>query len=252
MWVKGRYQAREATNAGDLAACQRLRHLCFVERAGGAPRPGGLDSDDFDAACRHVMIEEQRGGRLVACFRLLPLQSGAEIGLSYSAQFYDLSALAAFEGPMMELGRFCLTPELNAAEAADVLRIAWGAMTCIVETEGAEMLFGCSSFAGTDSEAYLDAFTMLGERHLAPRRFLPRIKAPSVYPFAEILRRRVPDRRRGRLGLPPLLKTYLAMGGWVSDHAVVDHDMNTLHVFTGLEIGAIPAARVKALRAVAG
>ena len=52
--------------------------------------------------------------------------------------------------------------------------------------------------------------------------------------------------------MPPLLRSYPAMGGWVSDHAVVDRDLNTLHVFTGLEIAAIPPARVKALRAVAG
>ena len=50
--------------------------------------------------------------------------------------------------------------------------------------------------------------------------------------------------------LPALLKTYLSMGGWVSDHAVVDVQMNTLHVFTGLEIAAIPPARAKALRAI--
>ena len=42
------------------------------------------------------------------------------------------------------------------------------------------------------------------------------------------------------------------MGGWVSDHAVVDEKMNTLHVFTGVEIGAIPAARKRLLRAVSG
>jgi len=42
------------------------------------------------------------------------------------------------------------------------------------------------------------------------------------------------------------------MGGWVSDHAVVDNDMNTLHVFTGVEIGAIPPARKRLLRQVAG
>ncbi len=42
------------------------------------------------------------------------------------------------------------------------------------------------------------------------------------------------------------------MGGWVSDHAVVDQQMNTLHVFTGVEIGAIPPARKRLLRAVAG
>ena len=51
--------------------------------------------------------------------------------------------------------------------------------------------------------------------------------------------------------MPPLLRSYLTMGGWVSDHAVVDRDLNTLHVFTGLEIASIPAARAKALRASA-
>ena len=50
----------------------------------------------------------------------------------------------------------------------------------------------------------------------------------------------------------PLLRTYLVMGGWVSDHAVVDRDLNTLHVFTGLEIRAIPPARARLLRATAG
>jgi L-ornithine Nalpha-acyltransferase len=54
------------------------------------------------------------------------------------------------------------------------------------------------------------------------------------------------------LTMPPLLRSYLAMGGWVSDHAVVDRDLNTLHVFTGLEIRAIPEARARRLlRAVA-
>ena len=42
------------------------------------------------------------------------------------------------------------------------------------------------------------------------------------------------------------------MGGWVSDHAVGDQHMNALHLFTGLEIGAIPAERKRLLHAVAG
>ena len=113
------------------------------------------------------------------------------------------------------------------------------------------MLFGCSSFHGTDAEYYADAFAMLKERHIAPRRWLPRIKAPNVFRFAQRLRR-APDRKRALKTMPPLLRSYLTMGGWVSDHAVVDTDLNTLHVFTGLEIRAIPPARARALRAVAG
>ena len=40
------------------------------------------------------------------------------------------------------------------------------------------------------------------------------------------------------------------MGGWVSDHAVIDAEMNTLHVFTGVEVNNIPETRKKLLRSV--
>lgn len=244
---KGRYEARFARTAADVEAAQRLRHLCFIEGSGAAERPAWREADAFDPICRHVLVEEVRTGRLVCCFRLLPLRDGAEICRSYSAQYYELGALSAFEGRMVEMGRFCIHPE---AGDADVLRVAWGAMTRFVDEEGVEMIFGCSSFRGTDAQGYLDAFAVLKARHLAPKVWLPRVKAPDVFRFGRRLRR-TPDARRGMLTMPPLLRTYLAMGGWVSDHAVVDRDLGTLHVFTGLEIRAIPPARARLLRGVA-
>lgn len=244
---KGRYEARFAGSEADVVAAQSLRYLAFIAGTNAAPREDGRDADAFDDLCRHVLVEEVRTRRLVCCFRLLPLQGGTEIGRSYSAQHYELTALSAFEGRMVEMGRFCIHPE---AKDPDILRVAWGAMTRFVDEEGVEMLFGCSSFHGTDAQGYLDAFAMLKERHLAPKRWLPRVKAPDVFRFARRLRRK-PDAKRAMLTMPPLLRTYLVMGGWVSDHAVVDRDLNTLHVFTGLEIRAIPPARARLLRGVA-
>ncbi|SDW32151.1 ornithine-acyl[acyl carrier protein] N-acyltransferase [Ruegeria halocynthiae] len=237
---KSRYRARLAQSGQDVAAAQALRMLAF-----GTDRP---DCDPFDQHCKHVLVEDMRaGGKLVCCFRMLTMQDGSEIGLSYSAQFYDLSALNDFSGPMVEMGRFCVHPDWADP---DILRVAWGAMTAYVDQNGVEMLFGCSSFAGTETAEYLDAFAMLKHRHLAPKRWLPRVKAPDVFRFAARLRRR-PNLKQAMLRMPPLLRTYLMMGGWVSDHAVVDRNMNTLHVFTGLEIGAIPDKRKRLLRAVA-
>ncbi|MCG7492709.1 GNAT family N-acetyltransferase [Thalassobius sp. Cn5-15] len=238
---KGRYVTRLAKTEADVEAAQALRHLSFHGIS-------GLDCDRYDAACQHVLVEEARTGQLVCCFRLLPLANGAAISDSYSAQYYELSALQGFSGPMVEMGRFCIHPDVKDP---DVLRVAWGAMTAFVDDNGVEMLFGCASFSGTDEGAYLDAFAMLRDRHLAPKRWLPRVKAPQVFRFAERLRRK-PDTKLAMRHMPPLLRTYLMMGGWVSDHAVVDRQMNTLHVFTGVEIAAIPPARKKLLRAVAG
>ncbi|WP_419738127.1 GNAT family N-acetyltransferase [Ruegeria sp.] len=237
---KGRFRARLAQSDKDLAAAQALRTRAFGT--------GSLDADAFDLVCAHVLVEDlQDEGDLVCCFRMLNMDSGTEVGRSYSAQFYDLSSLEGFSGRMVEMGRFCIHPDRTDP---DILRVAWGAMTAYVDRNGIEMLFGCSSFAGTETAEYLDAFAMLKHRYLAPKRWLPRVKAPDVFRFASKLRRR-PDAKKAMLRMPPLLRTYLMMGGWVSDHAVVDRHMNTLHVFTGLEIGAIPPARKRLLRAVA-
>jgi L-ornithine Nalpha-acyltransferase len=237
----GRYRARLAAGPADIARAQALRARVF--RGDGAAE----DGDAFDPICRHVLIEEAQSGALVCCYRLLAVENGSRIGESYSAQFYELGSLAGYDGAMVEVGRFCIAPETRDG---DVLRLAWAALTRIIDEEGISMLFGCSSFEGIDEKDYLDAFALLRARHIAPRKWLPRVKAPQVFRFAARLRRK-PDARRGFKAMPPLLRTYLMMGGWVSDHAVIDRDLGTLHVFTGLEVGAVPAARQRALRGLA-
>ncbi|WP_299965583.1 GNAT family N-acyltransferase [uncultured Roseobacter sp.] len=236
---RGLYRARLAQSRADLHAAQALRARCFG-------LAGRRDEDAYDAHCSHVLIEEAATGALVCTFRMQDLTSD-RLESSYAAQYYELSALSGYEGGMVEMGRFCVDP---ARRDPDILRIAWAAMTAYVDAQDVRLLFGCSSFAGTETATYLDAFAMLKARHLAPARWLPRVKAREVFRFAARLRRK-PDLKKAMTHMPPLLRTYLMMGGWVSDHAVVDRQMNTLHVFTGVEIGAIPAARKRLLRALA-
>ena len=246
---KGRFAVRMAETLQDVSRAQALRHLCFMGNRGiAAPTKTALDTDPYDDLCRHVLVEDTKSGTLVCCFRLLPMKDGADIANCYSAQYYDLAKLAAFEGPMVEMGRFCLHPDWPDP---DILRVAWAAMTRFVDDTGVEMLFGCSSFDGVEAAPHHEALALLKDAHLAPKRWLPRVKAPRVFRFARALRLFRPDAKRALIGMPPLLRTYLMMGGWVSDHAVLDADLNTLHVFTGLEIRAIPAARARLLRAMA-
>lgn len=227
---------QRAVNGADMASVYALRALCFGAAGGVADR--------FDVAARHVLVRGQSGD-VVASFRMSMFE-GVQITNSYAADFYDISALTHFDGPMLELGRFCIHPDHRDP---DILRIAWAALTACVDETQVQMLFGCSSFTGTEPAVYLDAFAILKARHLGPPHWIPQVKAPEVYRYGVCLDRK-PDLAKGNAAMPPLLRTYLAMGGWVSDHAVVDHTMNTLHVFTALEIGAIPAARKKLLRAL--
>ncbi len=234
-----RFTARFADGPKDMRLAQALRARVF--------RQGLADEDGFDARCQHVLVEDVVEGRLACTFRIQPFENGAEISGSYAAQFYELSALKGYEGRLVEMGRFCIDPQ---HADPDILRAAWGAMTGYVDENNVKMLFGCSSFHGASAAAHLEAFALLKARHLAPRKYLPKIKAPKVFRFARLMRK--PNLRAAQHAMPPLLRTYLAMGGWTSDHAVVDRDLNTLHVFTGLEISAIPDGRKRLLRAMAG
>ena len=118
-----------------------------------------------------------------------------------------------------------------------------------VDRHDVGLLFGCTSFAGTDPAPYDDCFHLLGAAHLAPSNLQPLTKSPEIHSFSDLYPKTRPNIMAARKTMPSLLRSYLGMGGWVSDHAVIDRALNTLHVFTGVEIAKIPESRKRLLRA---
>ena len=234
----GRYRARYASSQIDVLAAQSLRYQCF-----NLSNKDELDVDDFDTLCQHVLIENLETRKLICCYRILKFDSGKNISSSYSSQFYDLKVIENFTEPMIEVGRFCIDPEVNDPS---VVLTAWAALAHIVDHNQTELLFGCSSFEGIEKEKYFDSFALLRDRYMAPDHWRPKIKAAQVFCYSKDLIYKV-DKKKALLNMPPLLKTYLSMGAWVSDHAVVDLNMKTLHLFTGMEISKIPKSRKKFL-----
>lgn len=236
---KGRYRVRLSRAPKDVAAAQELRGRCF--------RGGASDADAFDARCDHLLIEESASGDLLACLRLLQV-AGADLETTYSGARYDLAALAGLEGPFLELGRFCVHPDLRDP---DILRLAWAGITRLVDARGVRFLIGCSSFSGTEWEPVREALAVLAARHLLPKARSVGVRAPETLDYPALVGP-VSAPERALPQMPPLLRSYLGMGGQVSDHAVIDRDLNTLHVFTLIETATIPEARTRALRAAAG
>jgi len=230
----GHYRARFASSQKDILAAQTLRYQCF-----NLSNKFELDVDDFDTVCQHVLIENLETEKLICCYRILKFDNGENISSSYSSKFYDLKALESYTEPMIEIGRFCIDSEANDPS---VVLTAWAALAQIVDQNQTELLFGCSSFEGIEKEKYLDSFALLRDRYMAPDHWRPKIKAAQVFYYSKDLIYKV-DKKKALLNMPPLLKTYLSMGAWVSDHAVVDLNMKTLHLFTGMEVSKIPKSR---------
>ncbi len=244
-FCKGQFRARLAETPEDVRAAQRLRYRAFRDGL-AAEGHDGLDSDSLDGACRHLLVETiapgAGAGVLVGTCRLFLVREATDLQRCYAAQFYALSASGGWRGPWLEIGRFCMSDRVRDPDA---LRLAWAALTRIVEAERVTQMFGCTSFPGANPADHADALAMLALRHLGPQGARPALKAAETVPLIG----QAYDPRRAMAQMPPLLRSYLAMGGWVSDHAVIDRDLNTLHVFTAVEIAAIPPARARLLRA---
>ncbi|MFO6463031.1 GNAT family N-acetyltransferase [Jannaschia sp. KMU-145] len=207
----GRWRVRLGEDAGDAL---RLRSAAF--------RGGGCDRDAFDAEAHHLTVAGAEG--VVACARLT-VQHDATAG--YTGQFYDLGAFAKAFPRALEVGRVALAPSLNDP---DVPRLLLAAMAQVVIAERIGALYGCSSFPSDGA-----GMARLRGRE-APAAWRPRPTASETVAL--------PDRPGP---VPPLLRGWLALGAGVSDRAVIDRDLDTLHVFTALPVASIPPARAAAL-----
>jgi L-ornithine Nalpha-acyltransferase len=235
--------ARLAHGRDDMSRIMAFRGMVF-------PRRAGAEEDAQDALSAHVMVEGPVGGAvgMLAYFRVMLFGWGAGLSQGYAARFYDVGPLSGYARPIAEMGRFCVAP---GGVHPDVLRLAWGAMTRVVDEGQAGLLVGCTSFRGADWTAHRAGLALLAAEFVGPFEHLPGRKAAEVVDYPA-LAGPVTNRRASLATLPPLLRTYLAMGGWVSDHAVVDRELATLHVFTCVEVDRVPRARALSLRAVAG
>ena len=235
--------ARLAEGPADMTRVMAFRRVAF-------PRASGGEEDAQDALSAHVLVEGAVDGAvaILAYFRVMLFGWGAGLAQGYAARFYDVAPLSGYARPIAEMGRFCVAP---GGVHPDVLRLAWGAMTRLVDEGQAGLIVGCTSFRGADWRLHRAGLALLAEGFIGPAEHLPGRKAVEVVEYPALVGA-MKDRRAALAGLPPLLRTYLGMGGWVSDHAVADRELDTLHVFTCVEVDKIPAARAASLRVVAG
>ena len=105
-------------------------------------------------------------------------------------------------------------------------------------------LFGCTSFERNDPAVFKNAFGLLADKFQGQGALLPQPLSEQIYitPCGEY------DPTAALREMPPLLRSYLAMNGWVVDKVIVDKAMNTMHIFTRLDVGAVPPRHAEILR----
>jgi putative hemolysin len=90
-------------------------------------------------------------------------------------------------------------------------------------------MFGCASLPGTDPDAIAIPLSYLHHYHLAPPALRPRALAERYVDMRRLHPNAI-DSAGALAALPPLIKGYLRLGGFVGDGAVIDPQFNTTDV----------------------
>ena len=229
----GGLETRLAESLAERRAYQRLRYTVFFEEMGGAPgataRLLGLDFDDYDQYADHLLVFDPALGRgpasVVGGYRLIRRAAAARVGTFYSAGEFDLAPLLAFPGEILELGRSCIAAPYRTRRSMQLL---WAGIAAYVKLHDIGLMFGCASLPGADPAEHAEALAYLHVHHLAPAAFRPVAKpASAAWPDPAAL---PADARRAFAKLPPLLKGYLRLGGWIGDGGAIDAAFNTVDV----------------------
>ena len=233
--VAGDFEVRLAKTTAEIEAAQALRYRIFYEEMRATPTAETAakrrDVDVFDEVCDHLLVLDRRRGEgpesIVGNYRLLRRVAANKMGRFYSAAEYDISKMIDYPGEVLELGRSCIAKD---ARNTATMQMLWRGIALYAYHYNIQVMFGCASLPGTDPAQHAQALSYLCHHHLAP----PEIRVRALehrYVKMDVLAPGSYDARKAMARLPPLIKGYLRLGGFVGDGAVIDAEFNTTDVF---------------------
>lgn len=220
---EGRYRVKLASGPLEVESALRLRYEVFsVELSDERPPedPSRLEFDEYDFACRHLIVIDRVTSRTVGTYRLAAIESVGGVEGFYSYGEFSIEDL-----PMdvlrngVEIGRACIAPEHRNSR---VLFLLWKGLAAYLRDEGKRFFFGCCSIFTRDESAGALAFARLaGNGDLDETLSVSPRKNAVDLSFAG----------DAAVELPNLFNMYLRIGARVCGPPMIDHEFGTIDFF---------------------
>jgi putative hemolysin len=201
-----------AKGEDEIRAAQRLRYEVFALECGARLRSlePGIDADEFDDFCEHLIVRDRTTDTVVGTYRILTSWKAKQCGSFYSESEFDLCNLKPLVPRVVEVGRSCIR---QGYRQGAVITLLWSGLAQYMITRGYEYLMGCASISLNDGGCSASTvYLSLRERSLSPEYW-------RVYPWTPFTVRTANCDRSSPL--PPLmaLQAFVwvasgSAGGW--------------------------------------
>jgi putative hemolysin len=215
---RNRFVTALAQTETEIIEAQRLRYRVFVEEMGASiPHPElGLDRDEFDPFCEHLLVCDSSSGRVVGTYRILTAENAAHTGGFYSQREFFLDNLAPLAPMTVEIGRACVDAEFRSGA---VIATLWAGLAAHILARRYEYVIGCGSVPLNDGGRLAASIYDRARREfLSPLHWRVAPRCPFPLEAAEI----DPDPP-----LPALLKGYLRLGAYICGEPAWDTEFKT-------------------------
>lgn len=250
----GSMEVRLARSAADVRRAQKLRFRVFYQEMSAIADAKTVlarrDIDPFDAICDHLLVidhaaRESRPHKpaVVGTYRLLRQDMAERHSGFYGAGEFDVGSLVARHTGLrfLELGRSCVLPPYRNKRTVELL---WHGIWTYVLEHRLDVMIGCASLEGIDPDRLALPLSFLHHFARAPEAWRT-CALPRRYVELNRIRKTVIDSKAALRALPPLIKGYLRLGGFVADGAVVDRQFGTTDVMIILPVSAINARYIE-------
>lgn len=210
----------------DIEDAQRLRYKVFVEEMGAkvGDAATGIDADDFDPYCDHLIVRDLDTLRVVGTYRVLAPHRARELGRLYSDGEFDLSRLQHITPTMVEVGRSCVHRDYRSGST---ILLLWAGMAHYMRAGGYNHLIGCASVPLADGGRVAARVRLDLQKYLTGPEY--RVFPHLPFPHAQIEPATAGD-------MPPLLKGYLRVGAKICGEPAWDPDFNTADFLVWLSL----------------
>lgn len=226
-----RYEVRFAQTQKDIESALRLRYEVFnLELAGELQSAisDGLEYDEFDYHCRHLIVIEKKTQKTVGTYRVNSIETASKVADFYSFSEFSIEDLPAdVLEKSVEIGRACIAFEHRNTK---VLFLLWRGLADHLRETNKRFLFGCCSIFTTDCSVGMKAF-----HHLKDQGFFHDVYGVKPrYDKACTSEELAADSTV--VELPSLFNMYLRIGAKVCGPPVIDRAFRTIDFFVVFDV----------------
>ncbi len=221
------YMVEVASTREDILAAQQLRFEVFRAEYGASfsSAIAGIDQDEFDQFCDHLIVRERCSHRVVGTYRMLLPNQAKRLGRYYSQGEFFMTRIERMIQGLLEIGRSCVHPDhRNGA----VIMMLWSGIVRYLLDNRCTHLIGCASVSMRDGGVRA---ATLWDRFQGNLMVDPMLEAFPKHPLPLETLPRDTDRM-----VPPLIRAYLKIGARVYGEPNWDPDFNTADFLMLLDI----------------